>query len=103
MPAPNTAAEIGREVVERMAMLVREMAGDGTSGRAMAAYIEARAIVALLPAPVDLDLIEARKLAATRGDDMDAHILAGSYDNFEVVAYRLEGIKRGRELAKGKP
>lgn len=62
-------------------------------------YDDAAAIVAELPEPVDSDLIEARELAANRGDDMDARILAGEMDAFDSVLHRLEGIKRGRSLA----
>ena len=54
--------EIAPEIVERCVALVRGLA-DGSI--VAAGYPEARAIVALLPEPVDPDLIEARHVAGS--------------------------------------
>lgn len=69
--APN-GGEVGPEVVERMIALVREVARmpKGYSGYASirnAAGDEARAIVALLPEPVDADEQYARDLIREQG------------------------------------
>lgn len=62
---------------------------------------EARAIVALLPEPVDADLVEARRIAAEHALE-DFHreaVLEGVSDDAPAVKSVLAAIKRGRELA----
>lgn len=93
----------GLEHVERLERLARRIAAFDAMSRSGATTLvtEAREIVAELDKQsVGIDLIEARKLAATRGDDMDARIIAGDMDTFECVIYRLEGIAKGRELER---
>ncbi len=91
------------ELTERMVALVRSI-HDCPPERIVCSVPGWRAhaleIAALLPEPPDPDLLEARKLAATRGDGGDARLLSGDWDHFEAVAYRLEGIKHGRDLER---
>lgn len=98
---------IDEALVARCVALVRNMANDhydlpcGTQQ-------EARAIVALLPEPIDSDLIEAREICAVMAitehlrDDLGisqtGHDREGGYDGREV-RIALAGIRKGRELA----
>ncbi|WP_294138276.1 hypothetical protein [Sphingomonas sp.] len=102
--APN-GAEVGPEVVERMIALVRRMGGNSSIGQpfyefeaithAAAHYDEARAIVALLPEPVDVDGVEAAKIAKGMiyGND-------DSVSHDRIVRLLKDAIKRGRALEK---
>lgn len=87
---------------DRMEALVRDLAS--RDGACFVGEIkhEAQAIVADLPKPVDPDLIEARKLAASFSDREDvnhADYLSGDLDSGGEVQGFLAAIKRGRELA----
>lgn len=86
---------ISPELVERMVEVIRQM--DAASGGS-ALFAEARAIAALMPAPVDPDLVLARKIA-DRVTDCGYDYHAGLKDAYPIVAGILAGIKRGRELA----
>lgn len=91
------------ELFDRMAALVREMT-QGTSSRH---YIEADALSRLLPTPTDPDLIEAREIVAKayearRVPCWPARVRAGECDEADEVTNTLAGIKRGRELERGK-
>jgi hypothetical protein len=104
-PQPTPQAGTKPDVTARMEALVRRMAGE--PGRQLIAasdgdYAEARAIVALLPEPVDPDLIEARKLAAVWSESQDvshSHYLDGHMDDSAEVRGMVAAIARGRELA----
>jgi len=69
---------------------------------------EARAILAELE-PVDIDLIEARKMTATPPSDYEhvndkirrGHWLNGVYDKDPMIQVALSAIKRGRALERG--
>lgn len=63
---------------------------------------EARDAVALLPEPVDADLVEARRIAAARcSDPLDRiRFLNGENDDGVAVPAILAGLKRGRELGQ---
>jgi hypothetical protein len=113
-------SEIKPEVVERMAALVRELAAVDQSTmygfvgeaklvrfkEAAASRVnEARAITELLPAPVDPDLIEARRIAKEaltcpgQSATLLHNIVAGHCDAYSEVRIALAAIKRGRALA----
>lgn len=99
-PTAPSGGVVGPEVVERMIALVRELAKVTTIKAPW--IIEARAIVALLPEPIDGDLVEARECAA------QAQLLAvgeltraGKMDDQPIVIAALAAIKRGRALAAG--
>jgi hypothetical protein len=110
-PAPSPS-EVGPEVVERCIDLceaviaqkpfVRHPDGPGI-------IYEARDLLpllkALLPEPVDADLVEARELEATAAEangfeEYARNIRAGEYDDDGPVRCTLNGIKRGRALEK---
>jgi hypothetical protein len=97
-----SGGEIGPEVVERMVALVRH-AAVSASGHTKE---EARAIAALLPEPVDPDLVEARKLVAERNGNLRIEcgyrqqVLDGQEDDHPAVINTLAAIKRGRELER---
>jgi hypothetical protein len=78
---------VGPEVVERMIALVRWLSDKDLSQGPM--VTEARAIVALLPEPVDADEAEAI--------DQLSHSFVPQTDEARALALRC--IKRGRELA----
>lgn len=91
------------DIAKRMEALVRAMAGANVlSG--FTHYDEAKAIVALLPKPVDADLVEARKLAVEHtdgwGERRAADILAGLCDDGVAVPAMLAAIRRGRALER---
>lgn len=87
------------DIAKRMEALVREMAGAGDI-RAMTD--EARAIVALLPEPVDADLVEARRLAVSfrSGEKIRDEILTCERDAEEAIQALLAAIKHGRALER---
>ncbi len=109
--------EISAEVVDRMAALVRDAVAisrdgknifKGVSRERTEAFLgEAIAIDALLPKPVDPDLIEARKIAKSYGiieienglTDERTVIGCGYADRNPSIGAVLRAIKRGRELA----
>lgn len=67
---------------------------------------EAREIVAMLPKPVDPDVIEARRIAlrfslpASVGSLSSYRVGLGEFDNHDVMNALTAAIKRGRELAQ---
>lgn len=94
--------EISQELVERCVALVRDIAAGGLTTAAIGT--EARAIVAELPAPVDPDLVEARRVAerqsSARGYLYDPEgFWQGHRDDGDDVQIALAAIRRGRELA----
>ncbi len=102
---------IPEELVERMATLLSRMVKWNRSFGLACDATEARAIVALLPKPVDPDLIEAREIAASHstkgsfisisaGELTAEHIRAGIRDDDVFVRAIATAIKRGRELAQ---
>lgn len=97
-PTAPSGGEVGPEVVERCIALVRAAAERERTGYNWTFpqewHAEARAIVALLPEPVDGDLVEARKICERINPEM--HAVSG---DLEEVA--LAAIKRGRALAAG--
>lgn len=95
------SGDVSPEVVERMVRLVRDVAVNGDYEQRE----KARALIAILPKPVDPDLLEARRLVATSRDpglsaDMRANILKGEEDDSPIwgMPVVLAAIKRGREL-----
>lgn len=102
--------DINEATVHRMAKLVRQiekgflMAYVNDSGISeYDAVNEARAIVALLPEPVDPDLLEARELyvvANNLGGDDATFVRKGQMDACDEIQLALAAIKRGRELAR---
>jgi len=108
--AKNAPPPIPPEVVERMVALVRAMAAVPVAtapwgGHQLDPFGCARAIVALLPKPVDPDLVEARELAAVASEKLShpwaPKIRAGEKDDAPQagVSLALAAIRRGRALA----
>ena len=99
-------SEIAPELVSRMIALIETVAANGknTSSGVMGYADEAKAIIALLPEPVDPDLIEARKISLAYGLPAALHRLtmrrtkAGEADGKVAIQSVLEALKRGREL-----
>lgn len=105
--------DIPQELVERMVALVRDLSTcDGTMTRQRldnGLIGRAKDIAALLPEPVDPDLIEARKIAAGSSMKVSEPLFNRWHDRiFRGEVYQdeasgvpavLRGIKRGRELA----
>lgn len=90
---PNTPAGYSDEVVERAMALVRRMADATGFATWLDHRAEARAIVALLPEPVSVDLAEAQRIVDGCGinpDDPEYYAALGIAD---------EAIRRGRALA----
>ena len=83
-------------LAERMAALIRSITNPDVSGYNN--YAEARAIAALLPKPVDPNLIEARLVAGkvTAEDYSD-----GALDYTFTIQAALTGIKAGRAASSG--
>lgn len=110
-PVMSGVSDISPEVVERMVALVRDVAdGEPVYRNELAATweVEARAIAALLPEPIDPDLIEARKIGAEiarrSGNDIQQILRpdcweSGVNDDTHKMQLMLAAIKRGRELA----
>ncbi len=101
--------DIPQELVERMVEFVR-MCADSSYMKCSAIKEEAESIAALLPEPVDPDMVEARELIARAcawfnedPAEMVKNIRAGLWDYPDVaqglVADTYAAIKRGRELA----
>ncbi len=99
---------IAPETIDRMVEVIRSAAAAEWCGKIPSYITEARAIAALLPAPVDPDLVEAREVA---GDAMASpsgiHCYAtgsivavrtGKDDSHPMVVAALRALKRGREL-----
>jgi hypothetical protein len=89
-------------LVARMVTLVQNLAEHTVYQDVTVKRTEAREIVALLPKPVDPDLLEARQIAhdfAGNGATW-AGILEGKHDTSPAVECVLKSIKRGRELAQ---
>jgi hypothetical protein len=102
MTAPTP--EIAPEVVERAIALVRDMSavkGILTEDGINEDYAEARALVALLPEPVDADLIEARKICQSiidldlAGQSTRAYVL-GELDGSLSMRCAMAAIKAAR-------
>lgn len=98
-PQSTPQADTKPDVTARMEALVRRMAlADICSTQTdlvQQSIYDARAIVALLPEPVDPDLIEARRIVSEQGYPAD-------YDNVDddsIVGIAYACLKRGRELA----
>lgn len=102
-------------IAKRMEALVRRIADDehfSDSAEARAVTREARAIVALLPEPVDADLVEAREMAIdlmsktviANGNPQAApeivRIREGKGDTNSYVVACLAAIRRGRALER---
>jgi hypothetical protein len=105
----NEARKHDAMVWGRMEALVRQIGADREpngegivvfNGSALVA--EARAIVALLPEPVDADLVEARRLAVgfRSGEKIRDEILTGERDSEEAIQALLAAIRRGRALER---
>lgn len=107
-------AKIPQEAVERMVALVRGMAVGDPRIAACPHCTEARAIVAMLPEPVDPDLPEVREDLALFYENenakrvwpdsgfqetMIADVRAGRLDHTPPIRFGLIAFKRGRELA----
>lgn len=96
-------SDISPEAIERMVALVREriFAYREWDADSFPNYItEARAIVALLPEPVDPDLPIAREIADDKRLARDSYPFGqGQSDTHPLVQSALAGIRRGRELA----
>jgi hypothetical protein len=111
-------SEYDPELVERMVALVRKIAEEAdrfqietgsldsdfllAEGSALAAR-ESRTIVAMLPEPVDPDLIEAREfIVRFNGPHAEVgytkSVREGRLDDNEDLQLFLAAIKRGREL-----
>jgi hypothetical protein len=96
------AKDISPEVVERCVTLVRLLvAYEAVDDIEKPLADEARAIVALLPEPVDPDLIEARRMAEALGQGgTREQWFSGKWDTGPAIQWHLAGIKRGRQLAQ---
>lgn len=95
------AKDISPEVVEKLVAFVRNLA---SSSSASPIFRQAADLVALLPEPVDPDLIEARKLAgALNQGGSTEQWLSGKWDDGPAVQWHLAGIKRGRQLSQDQP
>jgi len=94
-PQPAPQADTKPDVTARMEALVREIAEHGPHAF-ITKYMaeEARAIVALLPEPVDPDLIEAREIAAAYLNAPVSDVRDGGYDSSPEVGCALMGLKR---------
>lgn len=106
-------AGVPAELVERMVALVRGMAIRSTPASReidAAENKEACAIAALLPEPVDPDLVLARQIAAWSwrethihngyGYGRDAYLIAGEFDNSNDVRAAYAAIKHMREQSR---
>lgn len=108
MKAPESIAP---EVVERMVAHIRTASKDHPfrpvrSERAQALWDEMQAIAALLPKPVDPDLLEARAIVAAQyaglmppPSHLERDALSGNGDDWFQMKCTVAAIKRGRELA----
>ena len=99
-PQPTPQADTKPDVTARMEALVREVDEHGPHAF-ITKYMaeEARAIVALLPEPVDPDLIEAREIVAGLARPYRSEIINGEWDETTEIRIATAAIKRGRELA----
>ena len=103
----TTKTQIDDAVVERLIALARNVATNRMNGT----HNEANAIVALLPEPVDPDLIEAREELASfyEAGGIAIHVPAKDCENIRAglcddradVKGFLAAIKRGRALERG--
>ncbi len=97
-------------IAKRMETLVRQMASPRWSTANNENYVEARAIVALLPEPVDADLVEARRIVAddvfhsfkNKGfsKELAQKYLSGDMDDSAYIRLALAGMKAGRALER---
>lgn len=95
------SAEITPEVVERLVGLARRIAERHRNYPSVGS--EAKAIVALLPEPVDPDLLLARKavfdvyMRGASGDNIFAgDVIGGQHDDAQVMHVALAAIKAAR-------
>jgi hypothetical protein len=103
-PQPTPQADAKPDVTARMEALVRTVADETSLTSWLDHTAEARAIVALLPEPVDPDLIQAREVcasvAAVRGDDgLAAEYRAGELDEQFEMQTALVAFRRHNALA----
>lgn len=84
-------SEISQELAARMAAFVRDWVANDPYPSAL--LTEARAIVALLPKPVDPDLEEAKAIAFKNGWGRVS-------DDSGIVIVLLKALRRGRELSR---
>lgn len=87
--------EYDPKLVERMVALVRGVAAwdkspwEGDLVEAHAAFVEACAIVAELPAPVDPYMLAARKSVAfaftNLGSELERQVMAGQHDSCQAI------------------
>ncbi|NYD88768.1 hypothetical protein [Sphingomonas melonis] len=101
-PTAPIPSEVGPEVVAMALSFVKE-AADRIKGDSLFwdSFIDkARAIAALLPEPVDADLVEARRIAADHYGG-NPWIAEGECDEDKTVQIALAAIKRGRALEAG--
>lgn len=101
--------DVSDEVVQRMVRFVRHMAEKPVDERLMGYEASfAREIAALLPIPVDPDLIEARNLVHARSGDLAvecgyrSRVIDRLEDDHPAIVNTLAAIKRGRELERSK-
>jgi hypothetical protein len=87
------------ELVARCVALVRRMGVDDPYSASNNDYEVARAITKLLPAPIDPDLIEARKLVSVFCIMSADSYIDGSQDDTPFIRIATKAIKRGRSLA----
>lgn len=111
-PDCATCREYADPIAKRMEALVREVAkcrfaGDESRGFGVGSIpiLEARAIVSLLPEPVDADLVEARECVAAVYEAANRSDLAkitrdGGQDKRLRVQCALAAIRRGRALER---
>lgn len=103
-PTLRTSAEM----LDRMESLIRRLADSYEKEELYGGWAwrdEAKAIVAMLPEPVDPDIQLSRNIAADAkaktgtGVDYCDYMRSGEYDHDSVRIAAFDGIKRGRELA----
>jgi len=103
-----TAPPVPAELVERMEKLVREVAVRWSLNTISKITAEARAIVALLPEPVDPDLLLAREIVAKEFErqtgcdwsEIGDRFRAGEHDDYLEVRSALSAIRRTREIER---
>lgn len=108
----GAGSELPAELVERMVALVRDLHADhllyDLHDRQQDFCKRTAEIVALLPKPVDPDLVEARAAVAEAHDEPNyskwcSEVLAGQFDDCKDMQVARIAIKRGRELAQQAP
>lgn len=102
-PTAPSGGEVGPEVVERMIAFLRRLDGWDGSYALASDMTEARAIVALLPKPVDADLVAARRAVSEMKlfQHVAHQILAGAWDELGIIGATRDAIRSTRALEKG--